>query len=102
MRDHDGTIPLGVLQTVVPAAPDAGITALHDYGKTRCPSGGRGDGTHDGFAAHDYMCDEIAAQIHHTPTACQRADRPAGRAPPKVGARFVTGHPRVDNLALLG
>lgn len=31
-RDHDGIIPLGLLRTVVPAAPDAWITALERYG----------------------------------------------------------------------
>lgn len=31
-RDHGGTIPAGVLRTVVPAAPDAWITALDRYG----------------------------------------------------------------------
>ena len=32
MREYDGTQPLGVLRTVVPAAPDAWITALRDFG----------------------------------------------------------------------
>src|SRR6266404_4327791 len=32
LRLHDGKIPLGVLRTVVPAAPDAWITALRRYG----------------------------------------------------------------------
>ena len=32
MREHGGEIPVGVLRTVVPAAPDAWITALRDYG----------------------------------------------------------------------
>jgi gamma-glutamyltranspeptidase/glutathione hydrolase len=32
MRDHGGKIPKGVLRTVVPAAPDAWITALRRYG----------------------------------------------------------------------
>src|SRR5436853_2288597 len=32
MREHGGKIPLGVLRTVVPAAPDAWITALRRYG----------------------------------------------------------------------
>jgi gamma-glutamyltranspeptidase/glutathione hydrolase len=32
MRDHGGKIPKGVLRTVVPAAPDAWITALKRYG----------------------------------------------------------------------
>ena len=32
MREHGGKIPLGVLRVVVPAAPDAWITALKRYG----------------------------------------------------------------------
>ena len=32
MREHGGKIPIGVLRTVVPAAPDAWITALKRYG----------------------------------------------------------------------
>src|SRR5947199_9489050 len=32
LREHDGKIPKGVLRTVVPAAPDAWITALQRYG----------------------------------------------------------------------
>src|SRR5690242_6102653 len=32
MREHGGKIPVGLLRTVVPAAPDAWITALRRYG----------------------------------------------------------------------
>src|SRR5271155_4314162 len=32
MREHGGKIPIGVLRTIVPAAPDAWITALRRYG----------------------------------------------------------------------
>src|SRR5271154_3262233 len=32
MREHGGKIPVGVLRTVVPAAPDAWITAFRRYG----------------------------------------------------------------------
>ena len=35
MRDHGGKIPSGVLRTVVPAAPDAWITALRRHGTMR-------------------------------------------------------------------
>src|SRR5579862_174088 len=31
IAEHGGTIPLGVLRTVIPAAPDAWITALSDF-----------------------------------------------------------------------
>ena len=33
MREHGGKIPVGVLRTVVPAAPDAWITALSATGR---------------------------------------------------------------------
>lgn len=32
MREHGGMMPLGILRTVVPAAPDGWITALRDFG----------------------------------------------------------------------
>jgi gamma-glutamyltranspeptidase / glutathione hydrolase len=32
LREHDGRIPIGVLRTVAPAAPDAWITALRRWG----------------------------------------------------------------------
>ena len=32
IRDHNGTIPMGILRTVVPAAPDAWILALQRFG----------------------------------------------------------------------
>ena len=35
MREHGGRIPDGVLRTVVPAAPDAWITALRRHGTMR-------------------------------------------------------------------
>ena len=31
-REYDGAIPLGLMRTVIPAAPDAWITALERYG----------------------------------------------------------------------
>ena len=34
-NDHGGRIPLGLLRTVIPAAPDAWITALARYGTMR-------------------------------------------------------------------
>ncbi len=32
MREHGGTIPDGILRTVIPASPDAFVTALRDFG----------------------------------------------------------------------
>src|SRR3546814_15219327 len=35
VTEHDGHIPLGILRTVVPAAPDAAILALRRFGTMR-------------------------------------------------------------------
>ena len=57
-----GRIPRGILRTVVPAAPDAWITALELYG-TMC-FGDVAEGAialcEDGFPAHHLMCEIIA------------------------------------------
>lgn len=57
IRDHNGTIPMGILRTVVPAAPDAWILALQRYGTMSF-----GDVAasairyaRDGFAVHTVM-----------------------------------------------
>jgi gamma-glutamyltranspeptidase/glutathione hydrolase len=67
MHEHGGSIPLGILQTVVPAAPDAWITALRDYGTMSFGEvvAAATRYARDGFAAHEYMCDEIAANEEH-------------------------------------
>ena len=57
IRDHNGTIPMGLQRTVVPAAPDAWILALQRYGTMSF-----GDVAtaairyaRDGFAVHSVM-----------------------------------------------
>ena len=62
--EHGGTIPLGLLRTVVPAAPDAWILALERYGTI-----GFGDVAaaairfaREGFTMHPVMAEYIAAQ----------------------------------------
>jgi len=62
MREHGGDLPPGILQTVVPAAPDAWITALRDYGTMSF-----GEVTEaairfarDGFPVYDYLAAQIA------------------------------------------
>jgi gamma-glutamyltranspeptidase / glutathione hydrolase len=62
LREHRGTIPLGVLRTVVPAAPDAWILALARYGTLSF-----GDVAaaairyaRDGFTMHPVMAHYIA------------------------------------------
>lgn len=61
-RLHGGRIPLGILRTVVPAAPDAWITALSRYGRMSF-----GDVAsfaieyaRDGFQMYDFFSERIA------------------------------------------
>ncbi len=92
MREHGGTLPRGVLRTVVPAAPDAWITALRDHGTMTFGDVAAGPIrlARDGFAVFTYLADEIAASAD----ACERwpstaaVFMPGGRAP-GVGERFV-------------
>jgi gamma-glutamyltranspeptidase/glutathione hydrolase len=92
LREHDGEIPTGLLRTVVPAAPDAWITALRDYGTM-------GFGTvaaaaqrlaADGFATFPLLADGIAmrAKGYAKWEANAAIYLPGGR-PPRVGERFV-------------
>jgi len=89
---HDGTVPMGLLRTVIPAAPDAWIMALDRFGTMSF-----GDVAsaairyaHDGFSMHHVMRDYIAA---HTDTYGQWASSkaiylPDGRVP-EIGENFV-------------
>jgi gamma-glutamyltranspeptidase/glutathione hydrolase len=92
MREHDGSIPLGILQTVVPAAPDAWVTALRDYGTMSFGEVAR-EATRfarDGFAAHEHLCDEIAANAeHYRHWPSNAAIFLPGGEPPAYGDRFV-------------
>ncbi len=92
MREHDGTIPLGLLRTVVPAAPDAWITALADHGTL---SFGEVAAAairlaRDGFAVFGLLAAGIerAAQLYARWPANAEIFLPGGR-PPRVGERFV-------------
>jgi len=91
-REHAGAMPYGVLMTVVPAAPDAWITALRDYGTM---SFGEVSSeairfARQGFAIYDYFAEEVAEmeQEYRAWDANRRIYLPAGR-PPRVGERFV-------------
>jgi gamma-glutamyltranspeptidase / glutathione hydrolase len=57
-----GKIPRGILRTVVPAAPDAWITALELYGTMRFGDVAEGAIAlcEDGFPAHHLMCEIIS------------------------------------------
>jgi gamma-glutamyltranspeptidase/glutathione hydrolase len=92
VREHGGSIPLGILQTVVPAAPDAWITALRDYGTMTFGEVAAAATRYarDGFAAHQHMRDEIAANQEHYRRWPSNADifLPDGK-PPAFCDRFV-------------
>ena len=61
MREHGGKMPLGLLRTVVPAAPDAWITALCDYGTMSFGdvAGAAIRYAREGFAVFEYMATMI-------------------------------------------
>jgi gamma-glutamyltranspeptidase/glutathione hydrolase len=92
MTEHDGTIPIGLLRTVVPAAPDAWITALRDHGTM---SFGEIAATairlaRDGFPAFPLLVDGITArQNGYRRWAANEAIYLPGGRPPAVGDRFV-------------
>jgi gamma-glutamyltranspeptidase/glutathione hydrolase len=92
VREHGGTIPTGVLRTVVPAAPDAWITALRDFGTMTF-----GEVASDAirFAREGFVVDEMFAEAVAS-EASSFARWPSNAAiflpdgrPPKVGERFV-------------
>ncbi len=89
---HNGSIPSGLLRTVVPGAPDAWITALERYGTMRF-----GDVANqairlarDGFIMYPFMANNIdllAEDYRRWPSNAQ-IYLPGGK-PPVVGDRFV-------------
>ena len=92
MREHGGKMPLGILRTVVPAAPDAWITALSDYGTMSF-----GDVAsaairyaREGFAVFEYMATMITAYEDGYRSWPSNAAifLPGGKVP-KVGDRFL-------------
>ena len=91
MREHGGKIPLGVLRTVVPAAPDAWITALRRYGTMSF-----GDVAaaairlaRDGFPMYPLMADSLKrhAERHNQWPSSAAVYVPNGR-PPASGDLF--------------
>jgi gamma-glutamyltranspeptidase/glutathione hydrolase len=92
MREHDGQIPHGVLCTVVPAAPDAWITALRDYG-TMTFGDVAGEAirfAREGFAMYEYFAAEVTEYFDHFNRWASNREiyLPDGR-PPIVGERFI-------------
>jgi gamma-glutamyltranspeptidase/glutathione hydrolase len=92
MREHGGTIPNGVRRTVVPAAPDAWITALQRHGTWRfediCQFAIRY--AREGFAVFPLLRESILG--HRAEYERWESNRaiflPGGRVP-EVGERFV-------------
>lgn len=92
MKEHGGTIPLGVLRTVVPAAPDAWITALRDYGTVSFAEIAHSAIrlARDGFSVFEHLAETIVE--HRAEYALWPSNAsiflPNGR-PPRIGERFV-------------
>ena len=92
MREHGGKIPDGVLRTVVPAAPDAWITALERHGTMRFADVAAPAirFAAEGFAIYPLLARSIASHEHEyrrweSNTA---VFLPNGRVP-KTGEKFV-------------
>lgn len=92
MREHGGKIPDGVLRTVVPAAPDAWITALRRHGTMRfadvAVSAIRFAA--DGFAVYPLLATSIAAHAdeYRRYGSNTAIFLPSG-TPPATGEKFV-------------
>jgi gamma-glutamyltranspeptidase/glutathione hydrolase len=89
---HGGKMPPGVLRTVVPAAPDAWITALRRHGTISFGDAARFAlrFAEDGFAVYDVLANNIAKNE----AAYRRWDYNAGiflpgGQVPRVGQKFV-------------
>ena len=91
MREHGGKIPIGVLRTVVPAAPDAWITALERHGTMSFPeiAAYAIRFARDGFAINELLAFSISSKEAEYRRWPQNAAvfLPGGRAP-KVGENF--------------
>jgi gamma-glutamyltranspeptidase / glutathione hydrolase len=92
MREHGGEIPIGVLRTVVPAAPDAWITALRDYGTMSFGdvAGAAIEFARDGFSVFHYLASalEFKAEDEGQWPTNAAIFMPGGKVP-QLGERFV-------------
>jgi gamma-glutamyltranspeptidase / glutathione hydrolase len=91
MREHGGKIPVGVLRTVVPAAPDAWITALRRYGTMSFGAVATAATrlARDGFPMYPLMADSLVrhAERHASWPSSAAIYLPGGH-PPAVGDIF--------------
>lgn len=92
MREHGGRMPEGILRTVVPAAPDAWITALERHGTMSFPDIAAFAIRYaaEGFQTNSLLAHTIAAHRDEYARWPQNAAiyLPGG-APPAVGSLFV-------------
>jgi gamma-glutamyltranspeptidase / glutathione hydrolase len=92
MREHGGTLPPGVLNTVVPAAPDAWITALRDFGTLSFGdvAGEAVRFAREGFSMFEYFAADVAEHRADYGRWASNAKiyLPRGE-PPRVGDRFI-------------
>jgi gamma-glutamyltranspeptidase / glutathione hydrolase len=86
-----GKVPRGILRTVVPAAPDAWITALEMYGTMRFADVAEGAIAlcEDGYPAHRLMCEIISEHAgEYAEWESSAAIFLARGRPPKKGEMF--------------
>ncbi len=92
MREHDGKLPYGVLRTVVPAAPDAWITALGNHGTMSFGevAGAAIEFARDGFSVFQFLASAFEHTVEQNNLWPSNAALflPDGR-PPRLGERFV-------------
>ena len=67
MREYGGELPYGVLRTVVPAAPDAWITALRNYGTMTFGDVAAAaiEFARDGFSVFQYLASAFEHNAEH-------------------------------------
>ncbi|MBH64351.1 MAG: gamma-glutamyltransferase [Alphaproteobacteria bacterium] len=91
-REHDGHVPEGILRTVVPAAPDAWITALRRYGSMNFSDVAAAAirFASEGFVMYPLMADLIRAnEEKYRRWDANAAIYLPGGNPPNVGDLFV-------------
>jgi gamma-glutamyltranspeptidase/glutathione hydrolase len=91
VRKYNGAIPEGVLRTVVPAAPDAWITALKHFGTMKFGEvAAAAIRFAEGFPMYPLLADMIAARRDkYAKWPSSAAIYLPGGQPPKVGELFV-------------
>ena len=92
MKHHGGKMPPGILRTVMPAAPDAWITALERYGTMSFGEVASAAirFARDGFAMHGFMADYIREheESYRRWPSSTEVFLPGGK-PPAAGDLFV-------------